>query len=125
MDSKSAKVAVVGGNGHGLHEKLAEIAKEAIIDAGKTTLAEKIQDKDDWSEAEMLDYIACHCDDYRRPVDPREDFRSARDARSQRLINDMYTGKHRASTMYGITRGRKSNTSFKANNNKNFQRTKH
>lgn len=108
MDSKSAKVAVVTGNGHGLREKLAEIAKEAILDAGKATLAEKIQDKDDWSEAEIL-----------------EDVGSPRDARSQRLISDMYTGKRRASTMHNITKGRKSNTSFKANSNKNFQHNKH
>ena len=58
-------------------------------------------------------------------LDAESDYRSAKDAKSQRLLNDMYTGKHRASTMYGITKGHKSNTSFKSNRNKNFQRTKH
>ena len=58
-------------------------------------------------------------------LDAESDCRSAKDAKSQRQLNDMYTGKHRASTMYGITKGHKSNTGFKANRNKNFQRTKH
>ena len=53
------------------------------------------------------------------------DYRSAKDAKSQRQLNELYTGKHRASTMYGLTKGHKSNTSFKSSRNKNFQRTKH
>ena len=94
MDSKSIKVAVVGG------------------ESERATAMEMIKNMDD------VEAVS-------KEEDAESDYRSAKDAKSQRQLNDLYTGKHRASTMYGITKGHKSNTSFKSSRNKNFQRTKH
>ena len=106
MDSKSVKTAVVGG----------ESERDTAMEMIKNMDGIEVETDTMYGQMPVLDNSM---------LDAESDYRSARDAKSQRLLNDMYTGKHRASTMYGITKGHKSNTSFKANRNKNFQRTKH
>ena len=106
MDSKSVKVAVVGG------ESERATAMEMIKNMGGI----EVETDTMYGQMPVLD---------KSMLDAESDYRSAKDAKSQRQLNELYTGKHRASTMYGITKGHKSNTGFKANCNKNFQRTKH
>ena len=119
MDSKSVKVAVVGGKS----EKAT--AMEMIKNIDGVEVVSKEEDADKVVKVETATMYGQMPVLDNSMLDAESDYRPARDAKSQRLLNDMYTGKHRASTMYGITKGHKSNTSFKANRNKNFQRTKH
>ena len=113
MDSKSMRVAV---SGDGYASNL-----EKVKDADKYELSEavKVEAASMYGQMPVLDKSTLDAES------DRDEYRSAKDAKSQRQLNELYTGKHRASTMYGITKGHKSNTGFKANRNKNFQRTKH
>ena len=106
MDSKSVNTAVVGG----------ESERATAMEMTKNMDGIEVETDTMYGQMPVLD---------KSMLDAESDYRSAKDAKSQRQLNDLYTGKHRASTMYGITKGHKSNTSFKANRNKNFQRTKH
>ena len=119
MDSKSVKVAVVGG------ESERATAMEMIKNMDGVEVVSKEEDADKVVKVEAATMYGQMPVLDKSMLDAESDYRSDRDTKSQRLLNDMYTGKHRASTMYGITKGHKSNTSFKANRNKNFQRTKH
>ena len=114
MDSKSVKVAIVGG------ESERATAMEMVKNMDSVEVVSKEEDADKVVKVETDTMYG------QMPVlDAESDYRSAKDAKSQRQLNDLYTGKHRASTVYGITKGHKSNTSFKSSRNKNFQRTKH
>ena len=119
MDGKSVKVAVVGGESE--KATAMEMIKnmdgvEAVSKEEDADKVVKVEEATMYGQMPVLDKSMLY---------EESDYRSAKDAKSQRQLNDLYTGKHRASTMYGITKGHKSNTSFKANRNKNFQRTKH
>ena len=106
MDDKSVKAAVVGG----------ESERATAMEMIKNIDSVKVETDTMYGQMPVLD---------KSMLEEAKDYRPAKDAKSQRQLNDLYTGKHRASTMYGITKGHKSNTSFKSNRSKNFQRTKH
>ena len=119
MDDKSVKVAVGGGESE--KATAMEMIKnmdgiEAVSKEEDADKVVKVETDTMYGQMPVLD---------KSMLDAESDYRSAKDANSQRQLNELYTGKHRASTMYGITKGHKSNISFKANRNKNFQRTKH
>ena len=118
MDSKSVKVAVVGGESE--RATAMEMAKnmdgvEVVSKEEDADKVVKVEAATMYGQMPVLD---------KSMLDAESDYISDKDAKSQRLLNDMYTGKHRASTMYCVTKGYKSNTGFKVRN-KNFQRTKH